>query len=238
MVVDISVQDARDERAHRPTELVGALGMRVGFRDDADRRPPGVAQHDSVDVRRRERRLEELVGAERVAQGRGVVAELADLCCCLVDDHQDVADPTDRTRSEGRIAPALDLGSDARRIQVQAVSGYLQLQARRVAPPDLEPVQRRERLVGAEQNRTPSVADFSGGEVQDLLGGAEPVATDGPDAVPAANERGVHRLDLTRLEGCPHLRTVEHRLDRIGCLAERLGTQPDVGAQRRVVDQG
>ena len=232
VVVDVAVEDrghARGAaRAGVGVELVGHLGVGVGFGDDADRRPPGVAEHQAVDVRGAQSALQQVVGADRGAQRRGVVAQLPDLGRGLVDHDQDTVTESDRSVGERHAGALLEGSAHGRVGRVQPVAGQLNLQPGGVAAADLEAVERRQRLVEAERYRDPGLGAAVGVESRsqepvDLADGTEPVLADGPQRVLAGEQRGVHRFEL--LGGRCGLGVVELGLELGEPLGEAVGSR-------------
>ena len=185
--------------------------MGVGLGDDADRRPAGVAQDQTLDVVGTERQVQELVVGHRGAQRGGVVAELADLGRGLVDEQQHAVDQPDRARGERAVVPLGERPAQDRVVGRDPMTGELDLDAGGVASTDLEPVDRRERLVEAEEHGEARGACSGRGHRRDLVGGTDAVAADGPDGVLHADERGVDGLEVRAAE--PGVAGVQGGLD-------------------------
>ena len=235
VVVHIAVEHRRDEGPLRAVELLGALRVGVRLRDDPDRRPTRVPQHQALDPVRRERRLQQVVVAECVAQRGGVVAELADLGRGLVDHDEHVVDEADRARPEAAVPAAGELGGDDGILRIEPVADQLDLEARRVTAPHLEPVERGQRLVHAEHHRQPGGAHLVLDQRAHLLGGPEAISADGPGGVLAADQCGVGRLEVGGRRGPG---TVEQRLDRCAAGVDRRDADTDASSRGRVGDQG
>ena len=109
-----------------------ALGVErvgVGFGDDADAGPTGVAQHDDAGVIAGEGLPQQVVGADQRPQVAHVVAELADLGSSLVDEAQMPLGDTDRSRPEVRIAgTGRDGRGHGRSIEIETVRAHQQVQ--------------------------------------------------------------------------------------------------------------
>ncbi len=146
VVVDVAI-----ERAHHvgpgPTRLLLVERMRVRLGDHADAGPAGVAEHHRDRRITRHRTAQQRVGANRVAQHRGVVAELPDLGGRLVDERQGaVGGASHRAGAKQRVlSPLRELARDRRRIEVERGLVHHEVQARGVAAAHLEAIERRQR---------------------------------------------------------------------------------------------
>ena len=187
-----------------------------------------MAEHQAVDVRGAQSALQQVVGADRGAQRRGVVAQLPDLGRGLVDHDQDTVTESDRSVGERHAGALLEGSAHGRVGRVQPVAGQLNLQPGGVAAADLEAVERRQRLVEAERYRDPGLGAAVGVEGRseepvDLTDGTEPVLADGPQRVLAGEQRGVHRFEL--LGGRCGLGVVELGLELGEPLGEAVGSR-------------
>ena len=90
MIVDVPVEHADDVGpgvfAPGQLELFAIDRVGVGLRDDADTRPPRVAEHGDFSGVARHRQAQEIVAGDLGAHRRGVVTEFADLGGRLVDE--------------------------------------------------------------------------------------------------------------------------------------------------------
>ena len=195
-----------------------------------------MAQDDALHLGRGQRQLQELVGAQPVAQGRGVVPQLADLRRGLVDDDQHAVGQPGRSAGEGRMVPVGQGAGDDGVRRVQAVAGELHLQAGGVPAPDLEAVQRGEGLVQAEQDRQAGGARVPSPERLHLGRGPEAVPADGPQGVLAPDQCGVGGLQLRGLQEL--VRVVQGCLHRGRQLGQVLGHGGDAGGAGGVFHHG
>ena len=107
-----------------------------------------MGQHEHAGIGGGQRGGQQAVGGHCRPQGRGVVAQFADLGCRLVDDAEHAVNEAHRTRAERRIVAAALQGCGHNGIvAVESVAADQEVQPGRVAPAHLEPVQRRQRLV-------------------------------------------------------------------------------------------
>ena len=214
VVVDVAVEHGGGQRHAGAVQLLGGLRVRVRLGDDADRRPAGVAQDQSLDVVGAQRQVQQLVLGHGGTQGGGVVAQLADLGGRLVDDQQHAVDEPDRARRERAVVPLGERTAEDRVVGRDAVAGELHLDAGRVAATDLEAVHRRQGLVEAEQHGEARGTGARRGQRRDLVGGTHAVAGHGPHGVLHTDERGVDGLEVRAAE--PGVAGVEGSLDALG----------------------
>ena len=135
--------------------------------------------------------------ATAVAEHPGVVAELTDLGRRLVDERQAAVDPAHRPGLVQRIgvAPGQQPG-DTRVGLVEPVVPHEQVDAGGVAAADLEPVDRRQRLLDGEVAGQRTDRRVATGEQRDLTGRAQPVVADRPRRITQGDQPGARRLDL------------------------------------------
>ena len=190
--------------------------MGVGLGDDPDRRPPGVSEHDTLDV-----------GAElsascsrgpttRSARSDAVLSPSSPISAAALYTRTSTpstsrAERVVNSRSE-RAASACattgSAGSSPCPVSCTSTAG-------RVATADLEPIEGRERLVDAEEHRRGPHRRDPPRRAGHLLRGPQPVAADGPEGVAATDQRGVGRARARRRDS-GHGRIVERR-PRPGC---------------------
>ena len=107
VVVDVAVECADDQRrVTRAVRLLVVERVRIRLGDDADARPARVAEDHGVGGVGGDRKVQQLVVADRGAQHRGVVAELADLGRGLVHERERVSRTPHCARREQRIGHA------------------------------------------------------------------------------------------------------------------------------------
>ena len=152
MVVDITIQRCHHVGRLRATwlfefERVQRVG--VGFADDADAGPTRVAEQRHPGPRRLQRPTQQSVGAQCPAQRGGVVAEFADLGGRLVHERQARPGVDDGARLEQRVGAAFG-NERGERLGFDVVAPDEHVQAGRVTPAHLEPVDRGERLLHGE----------------------------------------------------------------------------------------
>ena len=100
VVVDIAIEH---RGAIWPGRIVGEFavdGVGVGFGDDSDAGPTGVAEHDDLGGVVVECQTEQIIVTNAVTERRGVVAELADFGSDFVDEAETIADSLDRRVGE------------------------------------------------------------------------------------------------------------------------------------------
>ncbi len=237
MVVDVAVEGTEDIRPIDPAELLGVEGMGVGLRDDADARPAGVAEDGAACLGIDQCQLEQRIGADGRPQGPGVVPELTHLGGRLVDEAQLAEGRAHRHGGEHRVGGT---GGEHREqlgtLQLQTVAADEQVQAGRIAAPDLEAVERRERrldrpqCVEGRRPWGPLALTIRGRQIGDGPGRPDPVAADGPRRVLDHDGGGVDRFELARREGqVPRIQLV---LDRSEQPFELLGPLGDLVGHR------
>jgi hypothetical protein len=202
MVVDVAVQRSDDVRRTCTTglfEFERVQRVRVRLADDADARPAGVTEDRDLGRRRLQRSTEQRVGNERPAQCRGVVAQLADLCSCLVDERQTPTRAHDGAGLEERIGPAFG-DQRVERCGIDVVAPDEDMEARRVASSHFEAVDRRERLLDGEVATQRRNRRVTPGEHLDLTCGAQPVVSDRPQGVLEVDQSGVGPLEVFCVE--------------------------------------
>ena len=203
-----------------------------------------VAQHDRDGVVGRHRQAQQVVGAQGVAQRPGVVAQLADLGRGLVDERQAPVDQAHGARPEQRVGgPPPQQPRDGRAVDVEPVVAHEHVDARRVAPPHLEPVDRRQRLLDRRVRLGGAPTRLAAGEVGHGSGGAHAVLLDRPHRVLQPDHGGVHRLELGGVvlaavgggRGSPSSPSVpsSRRASSVATLAARVVHSPSISASRR-----
>ncbi len=197
MVVDVPV-DGDGDVGPSVTALALLLVVErvgVGLRHDAHTGPPGVAEDGDAGARSSQGAVQEVVGGDGLAQGPGVVAQLADLRRRLVHQAQAPQRGADRPRGEqGIITAGGDQLGDGGIGQIQAVPVDEQVQASRIASPHLEAVEGRQRRLHRGEAGDGGIAGAWPGEVGDGPGRRQSVLGDGPTDVPEPDQRGVDRL--------------------------------------------
>ena len=229
VIVDVSVQRGDHARGLRGPRLHLVDGMGIGLIDQADARPPGVAQHGDPGLLGLERTAQQVVGLDRRAQLTHVVAELADLARHLVDEAEMTVRRGDGAAAQQRIAALLELRGDIGLAQVEPVAGDQQLESGGVPSADLEPVERRDgdlhRGEGFDRRGARAIrADHLGYGP----GVGDPLHPDCPDRVLDLQQPGVDRLDRVAHQRYgagvdPPLELLDPALEALGAVLEIVG---------------
>ena len=225
VIVDVAVLDGGDDRC--PT-VVGPRRLErvsVGFGDDAHAGPAGVAEHRPLDVGRGEGSGQVVVVPQGRTQGRGVVAQFPDLGGHLGYDGQpSVGQSTRRPRPVQRVVAVHG---------VDAMAPQRDLQAGRVATPNLQSVDRREGLLDRQQHRQPGRTRRVGDrrQIPHAAARAEPVPGDGPGGVADPRQVGIAGFGVARTG-------VQRRLDGSEASDELGHAVVDGGGQVGMLEQG
>ena len=202
VVVDVTVQRGHDVRRLRTAglfEFERVERMGVGLADDADARPASVAQDRHPGARRLQGPPKQRIGAQRTAQGGGVVAEFSDLGSGLVHEREALVGLHDRSGLEQRVGAAV--GDECgQRIGLDVVAPYEHVEPSGVAASYFEPVDRRERLLHGEVPAERRRGCVSSSERLDLACRAETIVTDGPEGVLEIDQFGVGALERVGIE--------------------------------------
>ena len=235
VVVDVAVERGGGIRRPEPIDLLVIERMGVCLRDDADACPPRVRQDDDLRAIARERLPEQLVADDGRAQHRDVVAELADLGRRLVHEADHVVIEPHRSRSMQRVGPLRAAFPNRRIVEIERVMANDHFDAGGVTPAHLEAVHRRERdldgEVPVECRRRGRVA----GQRTHGVGGPEPIAAQGPEAVLQLAQRRVECLVGHGRGGDPGIET---RLEDRELGIQLVQDVDDPDATGRVPQQG
>ena len=234
-VVDVAVERADHVRSVE-VEQVAVERMGVGLGDDADRRPPRVAEHERAGVVAPQRGPQQLVGGEGGPQHGGVVTQLADLGRRLVDDAQRPVDQTGTARSERLIGRATgDLRLHGGIVDVEGVAAHEHVDTGGVTAPDLEAVEGGQCLVDGEIGLQGTLRREPVAQLGDGLGGPDAVPGDGPEAVPDPDQFVVASLQLDGRQGgvALHRRLeVLHHLEDLATVVAEPRGDGGVGGQQ------
>ena len=213
VVVDVAVQCRHRVAlllATRLLEFFAVQRVAVRLADDAHAGPAGVTQHRHPGTGVAERKTQERVGSDGVAQHPRVVAQFADLGGGFVDEAQAPVGQSHRTTLEQWIVGARrNRCRHGRVVGRQPVVPDEQMQAGRIAAAHLEPVDGRQRLLYGQVSRYRSNTGVASGEVVDGLHGAQSIAADGPGGIAQGDEFGARSLDVV---GGHRLGTFEQQL--------------------------
>jgi hypothetical protein len=236
VVVDVAVERGHHVRARpggrRRFELVTVDRVGVGFGDDADAGPAGVAEHRRARVGVADREAQQRVGRDRRAQRPGVVTELTDLGRRLVDERQHPVGHAHRAGLVGRVLGAVgDRLLDRRICEIEPVPVHEHVDAGGVAAAHLEPVERRQRLLDGEVGRRCAEPRAAARECGDLARGAQAVVSDRPERVAERDRCRVAAFELVGRQ----LGTLQRSVDRVGDGVELVETAGDRGDQLELI---
>ena len=181
------------------------------------------------------------VGTDGEPELPRVVAELADLGCCLVDEHQLVAGPANGARAKERIGDPLgDERGELGIVGRDAVAAHGHGDAGGIAPADLEPVERRERLLNRAERLDRGPAGIDAGQFGHGVRRPQPVVAQRPQRITGTDQGGVQLLDPARSFGHPIL---EAGLDDLHPtfhdveVGDHLGASPGIVTQQDHADR-
>ena len=87
MIVDITIQSRNEVgRICIAFELFAVDRVGIRLRDDADARPARVTEHCDARFGLAHQESQQVILQNGMAHSSGVVSELTDFCCCLVDE--------------------------------------------------------------------------------------------------------------------------------------------------------
>ena len=152
MVVDVTVECSHQvRRIRRCLQLFAVHRVSVGFGNDADARPARVTEHGDPGIGLAHCETQQVVGQHCRTHHAGVVAELADFGCRLVDERPRIARDTYRTGGkEIVVMSGTEQGRDAGVVSAQTVVPHHHVHAGRVASAHLETVESGECLLDGE----------------------------------------------------------------------------------------
>ena len=158
--------------------------MGVRLVDETHAGPAGVAQDRGLGPLGGQGPGQQSVGADRLPQGPGVVAQLAHLGRGLVHEAQHVSRAPDRTGAEqGVAAPGAEPDAHLGLVEVEAVVAHEQVEAGRVAASDLEAVEGEEgNLHGGERRQRRPSRPWAGQALHPTRR-LQPVPLNGPEGV-------------------------------------------------------
>ena len=239
VVVDVAVEHRGHVRLGArtgPVAFVATERVGIGFGDDADAGPTGVAQHRHPGRVVGECETQQRVGPDRGAQRGGVVAQLADLGRRLVHERDAPVGGAHHPGPKQRIAAALgQQPGDRRVIEVERVVAHEEVETGRVAPAYLEPVDGTERDLYRPQPVDRGTRRPITGEVGHRAGGADPVVPDGPAEVLQPDHLGVEPLELSRDE--IGVAAVKHLVDSGHQHVEIGNSLRELDGRRRLAEQ-
>ena len=196
-VVDVAVERRRHVRARLVAQLVAVDRMGIGFGDDAHRGPPGVPQDGRLCLFVHQGHPQERIGRDGGSHGAGVVAEFADLCCGFVDQGQVSLGCTYGPVSEQRVGETgLDQCTDSIGVEIEAMVTDEHVETSAVTTANLQPVERAQGLLDAEERRHRRTGRVRTDERRHLACGSQTVALDRPGTILGSDQRGIDRLQV------------------------------------------
>jgi hypothetical protein len=185
VIVDVTVEGGDEiRRSRRRLEFLAVHGVRIGFGNDADARPPRVPEHGHPGTLATDEQPQQVVGGNGGTHDARVVAEFADLGGRLVHERPCIRRDAHGTGSEqGIVATIGEKRDDARVVVAHAVVPHRHVHARRVASAHFESVECGECLLDGEVRRQCALVRTASGERVHGLGGAQPVHAQCPHRI-------------------------------------------------------
>jgi len=185
VIVDVTVECGDEIRGSRGgLQLLAVHRVGVGLGNDADARPPRVAEHGHPRTLATDEQPQKVVGGDGTAHHARVVTEFADFGGRFVHEGPCIRRDTHGTGGEQRIVAAIgEERDDARVVVAHAVVPHRHVHTRRVASAHLETIECGERLLDGEVRRQCALVRAASGEGVHRLGGAQPVHAQCPHRI-------------------------------------------------------